>query len=146
MPADLVALKTALETDPKYDTLVRQGSNGLLWELLNREDTALPKRWRPIPMSDFLDIMAAESLTQQQEQRINSYVTLGRDMPLNKQAIRTWLQATVTQTTKDALIAAGQITGKLGDAFSDEDSVSLRDVREVVRQIPKSLIRSTGQA
>ena len=145
MSVNLNSLRAALEADPRYDALVRAGSNGLIAALLNTEDPTLPKRWRSIPGTTFLEIIAPEPFTAAQEARIRTYAVAG--VNLDKPAIRAWLQANMTrQKTKDDLIAAGQATGRLGDAFADEGSnVSLRDVRAAVFQVSKSLIRSTGQ-
>ena len=147
MAIDLDALKVALEAEPQYDALVRSGANGLLTILLNTEDVALPKRWRSLPVDTFLDIVASVTFTPVQEARFRLYLREGANVRLDLPNIRAWIQGAIAlPSVQNALTAAGEVNGRLGDQFTDENyKVSLPDVRRAVAQISKSLIRVTGQ-
>ncbi len=142
MAVDVAALKTALETDPQYDSDVTGGHNGVLTASLNTSNEVLPKRWRSISGDDFLDATAAETFTPAQEERIRTYLQDGRRVPLHKLGVRDWIQANMSAPTIAALRALSQVDGKPSDEFlADEDDVlNLRDVRAAIAQISKARI------
>ena len=144
---DLATLITFLETDPAFDADVRGGSNGVIHKRLNTGDGALPRRWRAISAVDFLDAIASESLTVQQEERIRTYAAEGRAIPIHKQGVRTWIQAQgFSVSTMQALRDLSEVEGKPADVFlgDDDESIILRNVREAVKQIPKAAINQPG--
>lgn len=140
--ADIAALKTELETNMVYDANVTGGHNGKLAVQLNTDNSALTRRWRPIPVDDFLNAIAGETLTTQQEERIRTYVVNNDTVPTHKPAVRQWMQANFSTTAVTTLRALAEVTGKPADAFlSDgEDRLALNDVRAAVAQIAKAYI------
>jgi hypothetical protein len=139
---DYAALKAALETDTKYDAAVVGGNNNELKHLLLEPDEALPKRWRPISVDDFLDTIAGESLTAEQEERIRTYTLNREQIPVHKPNIRAWCIANFSADTLANLQALAQQDGRPIDAyFTDDDrTVSLDEIRQIVLQIPKAYV------
>ncbi len=140
---DLDALTTTLDIDPNYDADVRGGHNGKLVTLLNAEDGALPKRWRPIPVIDFVDAISGETLSAEQHDWIQTYLAAGGGYPIHKAGVRGWVMAQgFSAVTVTALTNLSQVPGKPADAFFGDEGgrVSLNDVRAAVAQISKSFI------
>jgi hypothetical protein len=140
MAKDLGALKTALETDAIYDAAVVGGSNNEILRLLHAPSGSLPKRWHPIAVDDFLDAIAGETLTAEQEERIRTY-TQNRDMvPVHKANVRTWCIANFSASALTALQVLSQQDGRPIDAFftDDDTTISKQEIRQVVVQISKA--------
>ena len=149
MAVDLAALATELDTNPAYDADVIGGSNGNLVVLLNAEDVALGRRWRPIPAADFLNAIAGETLTPSQQDQIRTYLALNSSIPVHKPGVGNWIQNQGwAASTITALRDLSEVAGKPADGFlnDDDERITLNDVRTVVRRIAKSHIVSTGQA
>ncbi len=140
---DLAALITFLESDPSFNDDVVEGSNGVIRKRLNTGDGTLPRRWRPISVDDFLDAIASESLTAQQESRIQTYTAQRSMVPVHKPAVRAWIQAQgFAASTIQALRDLSEVEGKPADQFlgDDDDEVALSVVRAAVKQISKAAI------
>ncbi len=139
-----MTLQAALAVDPQYDTHVREGNNGAIVDILNVPDDRLPDRWTDVSVADFLNAIALESFTREQEERIRTYTEGERHLVfLSLDNIRTWvmdnvsLPGTVTELTR-----ISRVDGKPADAFTDGRDITLNDVRVAVRQISKSYIVS----
>lgn len=141
------ALGTLLDTDARYDAAVRAGSNGLLVGLLNEIETGSTKIWDDIPVDDFLDAIAGESLTVQQEARIQTYTQARSVVPTSRANVRTWIQAQgLSPATLNALKALAEREQTYSEGAGIARGVSLAHVRRAVRRVAKSFIVSTGQA
>jgi len=132
------ALKTLLESDPRYAAALAKGSNGRVVAMLNATDPAGAKRWRPVRVDDFLDALAGETLTPAQEDRIRTYTAQREYVPVHKAGVRTWLGAQgFASSTIAALRALAERDGRYCDPVLDDDDdvVALADVRKAARQI-----------
>ncbi len=138
MSIDLVALETALETDPRYDVAVRAGKNRNLLALLNEAETGQTV-FQAVAKDDVLEAIGdgVRSRTAAQIEALRLY-TSGEQVDFRKPAIRTELQEIFTgnQPVQDRLQALATRTPSYGEAFGGE--VTLRDLWAVLKQIPKS--------
>jgi len=137
---DGAALRAALRTRPEYDAAVRAGSNAELVVMLNAPTTG-PKRWRAVGVDQVLAIVNDETFSAQDEAILNRWTAGGRtSVPLNLQKVGAWFRAKLSADALTALRALAQRSATLGDEFlgEDDEAVTLADVREAVRTIPKS--------
>jgi len=138
MPIDLVALKTALQTDLRYDSAVRGGKNRELLSLLNEAEIGQTV-FQAVARDDVLEAIGdgVRSLTAAQIEALRLY-TSGEQVDLQKPAIRTEVQRIFAgnQPVLDRLQAIAQRTRSYGEAFGGE--VTLRELWVVLKQIPKS--------
>jgi len=146
--AQVEALVTLLETDTRYELAVMNGNNGLCARMLNEPDPAAQRRWRPIPVDDFLDAIAGESLTTEQSERITLYVRDRSSVPVHKANVRAWVQnQNFAASTITALRNLSEVEGRHCDPLlgDDDERVTLNDVRKAVRSIAWSFIVASGQ-
>lgn len=141
---DINVLTTIIQGDPRYDTAVQDGNNGVLRDLLNADNNAAPKRWRSCRVEDFLEAVQAETLTTQELTQIQTYASSGGSIPTHRAGARAWVEGkfmsnggTWTAATEAAVRMLVErpspyCVAALADA---EDKVSLRDVRQAVRQV-----------
>ena len=147
MAEDFAALKTALETDSRYDAAVVSGNNGEVTRLLNEIEPAqtvitdVPRR---AALKAFKD--AVRTLTQLEMDRLKLVMGESESIATSDPDIRAEIvdifgnpSAAVTRLT-----AAATRDATYGDAFG-YPRVSLNTVREAVRLIAKSFIVSSGQ-
>lgn len=142
---DLIALRDALDggaLDTLCDTVIREGSNAGLLDILHAEDEAITKRWRPISVDDFFDAIAGETLTTAQEERVRTYTLNRSTVPVHKSGVQAWLQANISGAIP-AIKALSEVPGRPVDTFlgDDEERIGRREIREVVAQIAKSHVR-----
>ena len=140
MSIDLVALETALETDPRYDVAVRAGKNRDLLALLNEAETGQTV-FQAVAKDDVLEAIGdgVRSRTAAQIEALRLY-TSGEQVDFRKPAIRTELQEIFTgnQPVQDRLRALATRTPSYGEAFGEGSEVTLSDLWKVLPQIPKS--------
>lgn len=141
---DLDALKIELEK-PRYDTAIRAGSNGELLALLTELSSGADKVWRDIPVDEFLDVIASESLTVEQEDRVQTYTAQRETVPVSKPNVRSWIQTNIPNAVT-TLRDLAEVTPHHAEAAGVGERVTLADVRKVVRRIPVSLIVASSQA
>ena len=138
MSIDLNALKTALETDPRYDAGVRAGRNEELLALLKVAETGQTV-FQSVSRDDVLEAIGdgVRSLTSAQIEALRLY-TSGEQVDFRKPAILTEVREILSanQPVLDRLQAVAQRTRTFGEAFGGE--VTLRDLWAVLKQIPKS--------
>lgn len=134
---DITVLRSLLEGDARYATAIQDGDNGQLAVLLNQDDVAAPsKRWRSISADDFLNAIAGETLTTDQFNTIQLYLTNNSSIPSHKPGVRAWIQAqgfapaTITALRNLAEVDAPYCLTALSET---EDKVSVRDVRRAMR-------------
>lgn len=143
--ADLAVLKSVLESDPRYDTVVRTGRNSECLQLLNATKTGAAKVWNDIPVEDFLEALGSFVLPAVAETRLQTIIASNGEVPTSRAGVRSWLQANITDTN---IITALRALAEREETWAEAAGIgqpSLNDVREVVRQIAKSFIVSTGQ-
>ncbi len=135
---DLVELKIALETDPRYDNAVRTGKNRELLALFAADTTGLT--FLKVGPEDVMDAIGdgVRGLTAEQREILLLF-TSGEAVDFRKVATRTEIRQVFD--SKAAVLArlqaVGSRTATFGDAFGDSP-VSLRDLWAVLRDIPKS--------
>lgn len=132
---DIGALKAHLEAN--FATELSEGATARLVTLLNEPEAIAPaKKFIDVPVADFLDIVATESLSAAEEDRIRTY-TQGRDtVPTSKPAVRTWLQGVLSATAISALRALGEkerTVAEVAGIAQDSERVSLVHVRRAAR-------------
>ena len=127
---NLAQLVTELQK-PAYAARVAAGSNG---ELVTEVNAAKPfsKRWRPVAVDEFKAIVAGKlgALTSQQREVLRILLQ-GDSVDLEDSDIRAALEVIFTDTAVRTALAA---------VAREDDLVSLRDVRDAVRQIPAALV------
>ena len=138
MPVNLVALKTALESDPRYDSAVRSGKNRELLALLSAPEPGATV-FQAVPKDDVLEAIGdgVRPLTPSQLETLRLY-TSGDQVDFRRLGIRTEIQEIFrgNQPVLDRLTAVSERTRSYGEAFGDD--VTLRDLWAVLKQIPKS--------
>lgn len=141
---DINTLASIIQGDPRYDTAVQDGNNGILRDLLNEIDVQEPMRWRGCSITDFLDAVSAETLTTDELTYIQSYAA-GGQLPLFRAAGQAWVEAKFSSnggawsaaTEAAVRVLVEKESPYCVDALArSEDAVSLRDVRKAVRQVP----------
>ena len=133
-PEQKAALITELEK-PAYQDALSEGRNRDLLTMLYTEDPALDKRWLPISVDDFLDVIAGETFDTATEDRVRTY-TQGRDtIPVDRPNVRAYLQGILSVDARSALVVLSQRDGRPDDSLH---SVTIRDIREAVREMPAS--------
>ena len=122
---------------PAYAARVASGANGELVTQLNAAKP-FPKRNRPITTDGFNAIVASKIGNRNVPQR-DTLRILFRSGSVNygDAEVRTAIEAMFTDPADQAALAAASL---------EDDLVTLNEVREAVRQIPESHIRTTGQA
>ena len=145
---DFDALKTALENDARYDTSVRAGANGTTVTLLNEVDGSAPFVFHDVPVADVLEAAGSaklKALATEQRARLRIISTNGT-VALSKPAIRAELLDVfgITENQLATKIPAVRSRPTFGGAFGYA-TVGLPVVREAVRLIAKSHIRTTEQ-
>ena len=143
--ADQAALKTALESDSRYDANVRSGNNGELLRLGLETKAGSAKVWDDISVVDFVDAYGTAPIPANVEARLQLIAGEDGTVPTSKPGIRAWFESGVSATVKTALQALAE---REQTWFEDAGAgrVTLNDIREAVRQIAKSFIVTTGQA
>lgn len=148
MAEDFNSLKTALETDLRYDAAVRSGNNGETTRLLNElavpAQTVITDVPRRAALKAFRD--AVRTLTQLQMDRLKLVMGEGEEIATSDSDIRAEIVDIfgVGSPAVTRLSAAATRDATYGDAFG-YPNVGLNTVREAVRLIAKSFIVSTGQ-
>ncbi len=142
MTKNFDGLKVELETNTaRYDAAVRSGNNNGLRALLHAVKATAPKRWRPVSVDDFLDAIAEETLTAEQQDQIRTYTQFRSHVAVHKPGVRAWILAQGWSVeTIDALKALSQVEGRYADPLlgDDDEEFSLPEIRRVVAQISKS--------
>jgi len=140
MATDLVALKTALETDMRYDTVVTGGRNRELLVLLAAEEPGQTV-FLSVPSAEVLDAIGdgVRSLTTEALAVLRLY-TGGAEVDFRKAAIRAeLLQVFAGQgAVIKRVTAIARRTRTYGEEFNPDGAVSLRDLWAVLKLIPKS--------
>ena len=142
MAIDLAALKTALETDSRYDAAVKAGKNRDLLTLLNASEPARTK----IVTTTRDDVMEAigdgiRTLTSMEVETLS--LLLGVDtVDFTKAGILSEIENifSANATVLSRLRALHTVSRTYGEAFAGEpgDVVTNRDLGAVLSQIPKS--------
>ncbi len=154
MAEDFNALKTALETDARYDAAVVSGSNSETQALLNEIDDLAAFVFDDVPVEDVQEAagqakMAA--LTSDQRGRLQGIRQRGQTgkdfVATSKDATRAELLDIfgISEAQLIVGVPAVQHRPTHGEAFGFV-GVSLGTVRKAMRQIDKSYIVTTGQA
>lgn len=137
---DLIALKTALENDARYDTVVRSGKNSAVLALLN-DDEVGQTRFLVVPIDDVLEAIGdgVRGLTAAQRETLKLF-TVRDTVDFRKSAIRTEIREVFSgnATVLTRLQTVAQRTRTYGEAFTDSGAISLRDLWDVLKDIPKS--------
>lgn len=144
--ANLAILKTLLENDARYDTVVRTGNNGKCLLLLRGAKSGAAKVWDDIPIAEFLDALGDFVLSDVAEMRLRTLADNGGVVPTSRAGVRAWLQANITDTS---ILTALKNLAERKQTWAEDAGVGkpyIDDVRAVVRTISKSFIVSTGQA
>jgi hypothetical protein len=146
MAKDIAALVTAVDADPVYDAALISGNNNELRRLLHEPNEGLSARWRPIGVDDFLDAIAGDSFTAEQEERIRTYTQNADSIPVHKPGIRAWCMANLSVAAIANLRTLSEQTGRPVDTFctDDDTEVSLQDIRDVVSQIPRAYVNQAA--
>ncbi len=147
---DFAALKTALETDPRYDAAVVGGQNSATVGLLNEIETGqtiITDVTRRVALKAFKD--AIRALSQQELIRLqllmasaDEDIVRTSDADIRDEIVNIFGGASDAVTR---LTAAAMRSRTYGEAFGFSPA-TLNDVRQIVRLIAKSFIVSTGQA
>ncbi len=140
MPVDLVALEEALENGSRYDAAVRSGKNSQILALLN-EDEAGQTQFLVVPTDDVLEAIGdgVRGLTAAQRETLRLFTA--RDIvDFRKKAIRDEIQEVFSgkAVVQTRLQAVAQRTRTYGEAFTDGEAISLRDLWAVLKDVPKS--------
>ena len=123
-------LITELEK-PAYAARVASGANG---ELVTQLNTAkpVPKRNRPITAEEFNAIVASKIVSRNVPQRDTLRILFqSGSVNYGDAEVKTAIEAMFTDSADQAALIAASL---------EDDLVTLRDVREAVRQIPEALI------
>lgn len=145
MTVDLNALITELETNPAFDTDVRDGHNAKVLNAMHIVDNALDSRWHHIPRDDFLAAVINENLTQEQLAAIGLLIQDGHPVAMQKLGVRTWVLGQGFSTLAITEIRRlGLSRGRPVDAFLGENDVNLdiSDFRQAIREVAKSYINN----
>ena len=95
-----------------YQAALSEGRNRDLLTMLYTEDPALDKRWLPIRVDDFLDVIAFETFDVTTEDRIRTY-TQGRDtIPVDRPNVQAYLQGILSTDAQAALVALSRRDGR----------------------------------
>lgn len=146
MTIDLAALKTALETDPRYDADVRAGRNRNLVILLDDPEVGKTKVLK-VGGEDVLNAIGegVRGLIDKDRETLRLF-TDRIDIDFSKPSIDAEIRE-IFKTDTDVLARLDTLTKRTqtyGEAFGG--TISIDDIRLSVRQISKSFIVSTGQA
>ena len=138
MATDLAALKTALETDTRYDAAVRSGKNSILLILL-KEEEAGQTVFRAVTSEDVLDAIGdgVRGLTGVQLEMLRLY-TSREFVDFRKTAIRAELRE-IFSGNASALTRLKTVESQVrsyGEGFGG--IVSFRDLWKVLPGISKS--------
>lgn len=137
---DLVALKTALETDVRYDAAVRSGKNSQVLALLNDPELGQTQLLM-VPTEDVLEAIGdgVRGLTVAQRETLRLF-TAREFVDFRKAAIRTEIREVFAgkAAVLSRLQAVAQRTRTYGEAFTDGEAVSLKDLWAMLKDIPKS--------
>lgn len=151
MPVDMAELVSFLESDPRFDAAVRSGDNGSIVSGLNAL-TIGTKVYRNIHLSHLASAIAGVSLTGRQQSDYDNFVAASGAtdgiVRLTDPDTRAWL-STMPGTVVDRVRARVERDPTVAEEHGivgHGESVTLRNVRDAVRQISKSHIVSTGQA
>lgn len=136
---DLQALKTALETDPRYDVAVRAGKNRDLLNLLNEPEVE-QFQFLIVPTDDVLEAIGdgVRGLTVEQRETLRLF-TAREFVDFRKPAIRTEVREVFTGNTAvlNRLRAVAQRTRTYGEAFGG--TVTSRDLGIALKGVAKSM-------
>ena len=135
----LSELVNLIQSDARYLSAFQDGDNGELLRLLNEDDDLATPVWVSVDAMDFLDAVAAETLTAAQEARIQTYVASGARVPTDRANVRQWIvDQNWSAPTMANLRAIAEKPAKYCQPALEvgEERVSLRDVRRAVKQIP----------
>lgn len=148
MAVDIAILATELGSKQRYIAGVTAGRNSSLVVLCNENDTSAPKTWSDIPVDDFLNAIAGESLTAAQDRRILQYTDGRQSVPTSKAGIRTYIQGLgLSAGVMNALKVLAERSQTFNETMGNGvKKVSLSDIRKAMRRISTSFIISTGQA
>lgn len=139
MAIDFAALKTALETDPRYDTAVRAGKNRELLALLDQEEAGQTV-FKSVPVDEVREAIGdgVRGLTAAQIQVLRLFVSEQGEVDFRKAATRAEIREIFTGNTTvlGRLQAVATRTRTYGEAFGG--TVALHDLWVVLKQIPKS--------
>jgi len=144
---DLIALKVALESDPRYDVAVRVGKNRDLLRLLDEEE--LGQSLSLVVSRDaVLEAIgsAIRTMTPDNHEILNIYIT-SDTVDFRRSTVLPELLSTVVDVDGGAvfrLLEVAHRTRTYGEAFGDR--VSLRDLWAVLPKIPKSYMATRKAA
>lgn len=145
---DVDALATLLNTDSRFDAAVRSGNNGAILRALQAEDESGTYVYDDLPQWQLTAALAGETLTAQQETDVTRYLQAEGRLRLTDTNNRAWF-GTLPQAAQDRIIAYVRRRPTVAESEGvtvPNHPVQLKHVRQAVRRVSKSFIRSTDQA
>jgi len=139
MAIDLVALKTALETDSRYDAAVRSGKNRELLALLNADEVG-QTAFNVVPTEDVLDAIGdgVRGMTAAKLQTLRLF-TNHPEVDFRKASVRAELLEIFSGNVvvRARISAIAQRDRTFAEGIAGEE-VRLKDLWAVLKDIPKS--------